>query len=163
MITPNYIPNMSENDITRFWKGIIITTPNECWNRNKPFKGRGYRTFNLNGVKYQYNRIAWFLYNHKQPGLFEVCHRCDNPQCCNPNHLFIGTSQDNYIDCVTKHRNVNNQGINHGMSTLTESDVLRIRAFYNMGYKQHTIAKQFGIHQATVSKLVNYKRWHHIP
>jgi len=157
----NPIPELSEDDITRFWAKVIITTPNKCWNWRGAIKGRGYSRFALNSRGYSSHRVAWFLYNRKQPGNSLVCHHCDNPRCCNPYHLFLGTISDNAVDKNQKGRGVDNRGAKHGLAKLSMADVSTIRQLSDLGYSQSKIAEQFKIHQGTVSRLVNRHRWRH--
>ncbi len=62
----------------------------------------------------------------------QVLHDCDNPSCCNPKHLFLGTCQDNVNDMFNKERENKAKGISHGMSKLTEEDVIKIREKYGV-------------------------------
>ncbi len=107
------IPELTAEDITRFWSRVEINAGNQCW----PFKGirrkhldsRPTFVVNLGGtreteIEVPAYRVAWFLYNRKQPGSLYVCHTCDNEICCNPHHLFLGTASDNAIDMVRKGR-----------------------------------------------------------
>lgn len=85
-----------------------------------------------------------------------VCHKCDNPPCCNPDHLFVGTPQDNARDMVAKGRGVDNKGERHGMSKLTADDVRSIRRDSRI---QRVIAADFGINQQHVSEIKRGVAW----
>jgi len=87
-----------------------------------------------------------------------VLHSCDNPLCCNPNHLRLGTHQDNMADRNSRGRQA--RGSTNGFNKLTEQDVLDIRAI--SGMSQQAIADQYGVEQASISMIINRKRWHHI-
>lgn len=65
---------------------------------------RGYGKIKINGKEYRSHRIAFFLANGSDPGELQVCHSCDNPPCCLPAHLFLGTHLDNMIDREAKGR-----------------------------------------------------------
>jgi len=98
-------------------------------------------------------------------GLF-VMHKCDNPICVNPNHLFQGTPKDNSIDAWKKGRLVilpPVRGEQNPRCKLTEIQVRQIREMYSAGhFLQRDIAKQFGIAQITVSNIVTRKSWRHL-
>lgn len=92
----------------RFIKNIDLSYPNGCW----PFKGSrdkdGYGRVHLpKRKKIPAHRVSWILFEGEIPEKMLVCHSCDNPSCVNPNHLFIGTHQDNMDDCVGKGRKRN--------------------------------------------------------
>lgn len=159
-----YIPDLSDKEISNFWAKVTIGTSTDCWHwvaATRP-TGLGYGAFSINGRSYRAHRIAWFLYNRRRPGNLPVCHHCDNPRCCNPHHLFLGTLSDNCKDMVQKGRGVDNRGENYGQAKLSNADISQIRKLYNLGYPQYNIAKEFQIHQATVSRIVNYLRWSHL-
>jgi hypothetical protein len=90
-----------------------------------------------------------------------VCHRCDNPPCVNPEHLFVGTPRDNVRDCITKGRRVDKGavGVANSHAKLTADDVVAIR---QMSGTQESIGRIFGITQANVSEIKLRKTWRHI-
>lgn len=94
----------------RFWKRVATAGPDECWewtgSRHKR-GGYGQVTATINGVRrpWKAHRIAWELANTAEvPEGLEVCHTCDNPPCCNPTHLFVGSHADNMADMKSKGR-----------------------------------------------------------
>lgn len=91
------------------------------------------------------------------PGLF-VLHKCDVRCCCNPNHLFVGTKQDNAIDAVRKGWWVDNVGEKHGMSKLSNDSVRLIRDALKTDETQKSIARRFGVHQTTICDIKRGKR-----
>jgi hypothetical protein len=100
------------------------------------------------------------VYRHflGDPGDFCVLHRCDNPRCVNPDHLFLGTRTDNAADKVQKNRQAKGETANH---KLREFQIHEIRRLIEAGERQHVIAKQYGVHQSAVSRIANGKRWSH--
>ena len=90
-----------------------------------------------------------------------VLHRCDNPPCCNPAHLYLGTPAQNAEDCVTRQRNKPPHGEDHWWAKLTEADVVEIRERYAAGEKQSTLADKFGVRQAAISRVVSGEHWPH--
>ncbi len=109
------------------------------------------------------HRVAWTLFVGPIPhGLF-VLHRCDNPPCCNPAHLFLGTHADNMRDKVQKGRQGSPRGEEASSAKLTAESVLLIRAAVASGRTQTEVGRKFGIHNSQVSRIVNRKVWTHLP
>lgn len=160
------IPQLTERQINRFWlcvnkNGSVPKGQPElgqCWEWIGKSKDRkGYGRVGVNYRVYLPHRISWFLNTGKQPNSL-VLHKCDNPSCVNPSHLFEGTHQDNAVDMVNKGRHVNNNGEHHGLSKLTHIEVLEIRALYTAGNNQYELAKQFGVNQSQISRIVRFQR-----
>ena len=91
-----------------------------------------------------------------------VCHRCDNPGCVNPNHLFLATSRENTADKVVTGRQVRFIGERNQSAKLPESDVREIRTRRKLGESQESIASDFGICRATISSIDRGITWSHI-
>jgi hypothetical protein len=91
----------------RFWPKVDKRGEDECWEWQGS-RSRGYGRILIGGAKgrpYQAHRIAWELtVGHRLPDSIMVLHRCDNPPCVNPAHLFLGTQLDNMRDCAAKGR-----------------------------------------------------------
>jgi hypothetical protein len=89
-----------------------------------------------------------------------VCHRCDNPPCVNPSHLFLGTHVDNRKDCVAKGRQA--KGENNGRAILTEAQVSEIRRLYGP-YKMsvHKLGRMFGVSGQTIHRALRGESWNH--
>jgi transcriptional regulator with XRE-family HTH domain len=88
-----------------------------------------------------------------------ICHDCDNPPCCNPHHLFLGTTQDNTADRDRKGRQV--CGSAHYETILTEDDVVVIRVLKKSGWIGREIAEEFGVSPSTIYKICSGKTWSH--
>src|SRR5882672_8186088 len=90
-----------------------------------------------------------------------VLHRCDNPPCINPDHLFVGTHKDNKTDCMTKGRHAYGEQI--GNSKLTENQVTEIRYLFEVeNLTTVEIARQFGINNTTVGRIAKSRVWQHL-
>ena len=87
-----------------------------------------------------------------------VLHSCDNPRCCNPEHLRLGTHQENLDDKVSRGRQA--CGTKITQAKLTEQDVLEIRAI--TGMSQRAIADQYGVDHSAINRIILRKRWNHI-
>lgn len=106
------------------------------------------------------HRAAWELSgNYIPPGLC-VLHRCDNRQCVNPKHLFLGTLADNVADCVSKGRQARGEKNRH--AKLSEQDVLKIRKALARGEQGKLIAARYKVTPTAISYIRNRKVWVHI-
>jgi hypothetical protein len=108
------------------------------------------------------HRRSWEIANGEIPQGMAVLHRCDNPSCVNPEHLFLGTDADNTRDKYSKRRNVNLAGAEHGRSILAPEDVLRIREAYLFGGGVTAIHKLYGVSKGTVEDIVYRRSWSHL-
>ena len=92
-----------------------------------------------------------------------VCHRCDNPRCVNPAHLFLGSNADNVRDRNDKGRYADTKGEKNPASKLTETQVREIRKKYaNGGITQPQLALEYGFKQPSISDIIRRKTWSHI-
>ena len=135
----------------------------DCINWSKSLGHNGYGLTTRNNKTYRAHRLAYCDYHgidHSDIKGMVVRHTCDNRKCINPEHLVIGTHQDNMDDM--KKRNRTAKGEAHGRAKLSEVDIKTIRDRYIRGSKEHglsAIAKDFGVAFQTVSKIVNRHRW----
>jgi predicted XRE-type DNA-binding protein len=117
---------------------------------------RGYSRIAVrrNNIVYQIDghRLAYLLYNGELVDGMHVCHRCDNPKCCNPEHLFQGTPKENVHDSIVKGRKPT--GENHWATKLSDTQIAEIRAIGSTK-SQSEIAEQFGITQPHVWGILN--------
>lgn len=103
------------------------------------------------------SRIAYELFRGPIPEKLCVCHACDNGMCVNPDHLFVGTHQDNVTDMVKKNRHA--KGSKQGSSKLNEDQVRQIREMVERGEKQRDVARHFGISQGNVAFVAQRISW----
>jgi len=109
------------------------------------------------------HRLAWFL--TFGPPKHLICHDCDNPPCCNPSHLFDGTTLDNALDCIAKGRGNRERGEDRYNATLTANDIAEIRRRYKFRDKSDggvALAKEFGVGKTMISSIVCGHRWKHV-
>ena len=126
------IPDLSSRDLARFNAKFVRGQESDCWPWIAAADSNGYGRFSLKSkgtwCVFLSHRVSWKIYKGRTD-LF-VLHRCDNPRCINPNHLFDGDQKDNMSDCARKGRAVGNRGLvvgeKHGMHKLTWSIVGKI-------------------------------------
>ena len=102
------------------------------------------------------HRLAYELFVGKIPVGMVVCHKCDNPRCCNPDHLFIGTQKENIADMIFKGRRALRFGVKNTQNKLNEEQVIEI---FKSNQTQRQIAEKFKIDQSTVSNIKTGKIW----
>lgn len=144
-----------------FWGKVEKT--DECWLwRAALKKPENYGFFTIDGKLQYAHRYAWQSERGPIPQGLLVCHTCDNPTCVRVSHLFLGTHKDNVDDCVRKGRRTILRGEDHYQQKMNKAQVLEIRRRVAAGEVQRRLAKEFGIHQVTVSEIVRRKIWKHI-
>lgn len=146
---------------TRFWSKVAIAGPDECWEWQGAKTKSGYGWFSYQGAPRLAHRVAWELTNGPIPdGLF-YCHKCDNPNCVNPAHSFLGTAAENNADMRGKRRHV--VGENSPRAKLTEAQARSIANDYLVNNKtQHELAADYGVDIITVNNILNGATWKHL-
>lgn len=147
---------------SRFWGKVKKT--NGCWDWTAS-RANGYGLFWFNGQYVKAHRFSWEMHIGRIPKGMLVCHRCDNPGCVNPAHLFLGTQKDNMQDALKKGRTIKMHGEKCGKSKLTEKEVLLIRREYKPYSRNNnlrTLAEKHDTHQANIRDIVKRNTWKHI-
>lgn len=154
----------------RFWEKVDKTEDEECWNwiANKDLRGYGKIRLNRSGV--HYNEFAHrfsFVIHSKNPipcGLW-VLHRCDNPSCVNPSHLFLGTPKDNTQDMFKKGRNgyTGLRGTVHHKAKFSETDIADIRLRLAKKESCRSIAISYGVSRPCIQDIKSGDTWKHVP
>lgn len=144
---------------THFWLDTSII--NDCWVWTCYRDKKGYGLLTWNGRTRRAHHIAWILAYGSVPVGLQVLHKCDNPSCVKPSHLWLGTNADNVRDKMAKNRGC--KGEHHGAARLTESDIEQIKTLYNVHmYLQKDIAAAYKIDRSHVSRIVNNKKWSYL-
>lgn len=175
----------------RFWKRVNkagpimphMTTP--CWVWTGSTNGKGYGHIGVGKNKLTLvHRLSYTLHLGAIPEGMFVCHKCDNPQCVRPDHLFIGTVKDNVADMISKGRQVltkgpgwkkgnknyllvdHKKGESHPSSKLTESDVVEVRSRWSNRHvtkvTQQQLANEKGVSRSAISEILRGRNWKHI-
>jgi len=134
-----------------------------CWPWTAATDDAGYGRFGVGVAVVRAHRLGYEL--HYGPlGQLYVCHRCDNPPCQNPRHLYAGTQLDNASDRESRGRGNPGYvpGEANGMSKLSESDVLEIRAQAADGMTHRHLARQYMVAKTTITDVVRRRTWAHI-
>ena len=146
----------------RFFSKVQITPG--CWLWNGARRKKGYGLFGLEGKICSAHRVSYQMHVGTIPSGNQVCHRCDNPRCVNPDHLFTGTSVENNADKISKGRQAKGECM--ASAKLTEDDVIRIRSIYIKGstdFNTKTIAGMYGVSASHVTKILKGSKWKHLP
>jgi hypothetical protein len=88
----------------RFWDKVDVKGPDDCWEWQAFKNEQGYGRFYFNGRLHGAHRVAYQLTYRDFDQSLDCCHKCDNPSCVNPEHLFLGTEKDNIDDMMKKGR-----------------------------------------------------------
>lgn len=147
----------------RFWAKVSRSSPDQCWPWTAARYWHGYGKIGIDGKTAYAHRIVWAMTRGPIPSGLDVLHRCDNPPCVNPAHLFLGDHSDNMRDRVQKGRNNPPQGSRNGIAKFTEDGVLKIRERWRNGEQINGLAREFGVMPSTIRTIVTYKRWKHVP
>lgn len=140
----------------------VIKNKEGCWGWNGSFVNAGYGQSILNNRTIHASRMSWIIHNGQIPEGLWVLHKCDNPPCTNPQHLFLGNSKDNTQDMIKKGRKYNCKGSDVHFSKLNEEQVKQIRIRLSNGEKAVNLSKEFGINQAALSAIKHKRTWKHV-
>ena len=166
----------------RFWakvykRGLIpahLDTPCWLWMAGKQPFSYGHFHRAEKGQGEAAHRVAWELTHGASAGEAHVLHKCDNPPCCNPDHLYVGGPHENRMDALRRGRDNTASGDDngsrtvphrrpraesHGNAKLSWSASVAIRTAVAAGATQASQAKKYNVSPATVSAVINNKRW----
>lgn len=153
----------------RFWSRVNKTDNCWVWTARVNFKGYGQIPVprgltSIAGANQFAHRISWFLAYGPVPDGLCVLHRCDNPPCVRPDHLWLGTRADNNEDMRRKGRTHRPAWIGTDVPTakLTEQQVVEVRALHASGMKQAGIANRYGVTPGTINAVVRRRTWRHV-
>ncbi|MCK5445678.1 MAG: HNH endonuclease [Rhodospirillaceae bacterium] len=129
-----------------------------CWLWAASCHKWGYGRFRVGSKKKLAHRVSWEIYNGPIPDGLCVLHKCDVPECVNPDHLFLGTNADNAADRSAKGRDATRRGENNGRAKITDKQA---REIYLRGGTQRETAAHYGIGESGVSRIKSGDGWAH--
>jgi len=140
----------------RFWANVHKT--DGCWLWTASTRN-GYGAICVNRKQKDAHRVSWEMHKGAIPPSMFVCHKCDEPRCVNPDHLFLGTIQDNHADMVSKGRGI--KGVKCHLAKLTDAKAKKILCMAK-SMPQVSIAKLMEVSQTTVSNVIGRRSWKHV-
>jgi hypothetical protein len=143
--------------IEKFFDSIHPEPNTGCWLWGKGGTTHGYGGIKINGKSQLAHRFSYRVFRGDIPEKHLVCHKCDVRVCVNPDHLFIGTIQDNSRDMVNKGRQVRGEGT--GISKLTDDAV---RSILISRERTYILARKYGVHPTVISRTRRGLAWRHI-
>ncbi len=150
----------------RLWRRVNKNGPivpymdTACWVWTGHVVKDGYGHIKRGKTMVLTHRLSWELTNGEIPHGLLVLHKCDNPACVNPLHLFLGTDADNARDRDSKGRLGNRKGSVNGNAKLAESDVISIRS---CSKPTKAIAEEYRVSVPLIQKIKNRSIWRHVP
>lgn len=159
---------IDRDDAERFF-AKVNKIPGGCWIWTAGKRSTGYGGFWSSDIKNKVLSHRWSYEYHtrKDPGPLCVCHKCDEPLCVNPDHLFTGNHQDNMRDMIEKNRGRGQfkKGENHSRSVLNNTDVLHCRQMYKPRDPERGIsamARKMGVNKYTLAQAIRGVNWSHL-
>lgn len=146
-----------------FWNHITRNQfdTDECWTWTGKIHSQGYGVFTYRGKEIYAHRFSFAIHNEPVPEKMHVLHKCDNPPCSNPKHLFPGTNADNVADAVAKNRNVRGERV--GTAKLTVDMVRKIKDELLRGdISKDKIGERYSVSGAAIRKIAKGQTWAHI-
>lgn len=131
-----------------------------CWDWKGALSGGGYFQIRFNKKKVSAHRISWIIHKGQIPENLWVLHKCDNPRCTNPDHLFLGTPKENSKDRDRKGKG--QQGEKHHKAKLKENDVLEIRKKLDLGLSCERISKEYGVSNGAIWFIKHNLTWNKV-
>lgn len=148
--------------MAKFWERV--DKRGDCWLWTGAINNHGYGNVSHQGKYWKAHRLAWALTHGDIPPGMQVLHRCDNPPCVRPDHLWLGTHTDNMRDRAEKGRHSvgNRRGSRHPLAKLTETDVRTIRDSLLGSMSHREIAERYGVTPNNIYRIATRKSWRHI-
>jgi len=154
-------------NVEKFFSKGAVNSATGCIEWTGCIQSNGYGRVKFDGRTRYVHRVSAELKFGEIPEGLEVCHKCDNRKCFNPDHLFLGTRKDNMQDAVSKSRISRGEkhaaqipsGERNYNAKLKNSDIPEIRRRHASGETQTSIAKSFSVDRSLIGLIVNGKAW----
>lgn len=163
--------------LARFWKNVEKS--DGCWIWRGVVTSAGYGVIYVRPKNLRAHRVSWHIHFGPIPQGMFICHTCDNPRCVRPDHLFVGSPRANHDDMKRKGRAPTDakngsatrpdrvaRGERHGVSRLTDAQVIEIRTRYRRGDRHGNgaglLAREYGVSKAAVRRIVLRLYWRHL-
>lgn len=143
---------------SRFWAKVAKT--DDCWLWQGTTASDGYGVFGIKGRYLKAHRMSYALAYGPIPDGLLVCHRCDVRACVRPDHLFLGTNDDNSKDMVAKGRSPRGEQVT--IAALTEPTVREARALYQQGFQCSVLARKYHVNWSTMYRALTRQYWKHV-
>ncbi|CAN5813743.1 HNH endonuclease [soil metagenome] len=141
-----------------FWSRVDKQDARNCWLAHGE-NCSGYTRLRFDGVDLLAHRLSWQIHHGDIPAGMFVLHRCDNPPCVNPEHLFLGTKKDNAKDRDRKGRFVVLHGSLNGRAALDEEKVIDIKSRIKLGESNASIGRDYGVTKEAIFKIKHGLSW----
>lgn len=157
------MPKLQSSFEERFWNNVGPKTPEGCILWIGPKTPKGYGVISRNDATVRPHRFMYEVAYGPIPKGLHVCHKCDNPSCIRPDHLFLGTNQDNVNDSKAKNRRNRPIGQRNPRARLTEEIVRECRRRHKAGgVTLDQLAEEFNVYPSTMWFAVSGTTWSHI-
>ena len=148
---------LSEKVLSSFYRMTKKDVEENCWLWSGKKNRWGYGKQKIGGKEYIASRLSWYIHNGKDPKSLEVCHRCNNPSCVNPKHLYLGTHAENLRDAGID--GLMPRGSKNPGSKLTEDQVDELKRLSKSGMSSRKLSLLFPITPRSIRRIVSGARW----
>lgn len=147
----------NDAQVSRFWSNVGKAGEDECWNWKLSTDRYGYGKVKIDYVFYIAHRVAYEIGNNGIDKGLSVLHKCDNPICCNPRHLFQGTHLENMRDMAAKKR----KSTIYTPRKLDQTKADEIRTLFATGKSKHALSKEYQVSPQTIRAVIFRRFWNH--